>query len=70
MAVREVAQDKVVQATSSVGVVGAANAERWYDPYWNPIWEILPWSELATVLGIPWIAYMFYVSITNRKKSK
>lgn len=70
MAVREVAQDKVVQATSSVGVVGAATTERWYDPYWNPIWEFLPWSEIATVIGIAWISYMAYVSITDRVKAK
>ncbi len=70
MAIREIAQDKIIQGTSSVGVVGAATTEKWYDPYWNPIWNLLPWSELATVIGIGWIGYMAYVTFTDRKKSK
>jgi hypothetical protein len=70
MAIREIAQDKIIQGTSSVGVVGAATTEKWYDPYWDPIWNLLPWSELATVIGIGWIGYMAYVTFTDRKKSK
>jgi len=70
MAIREIAQDKIIQGTSSVVVVGAATTEKWYDPYWNPIWNLLPWSELATVIGIGWIGYMAYVTFTDRKKSK
>jgi hypothetical protein len=70
MAIREIAQDKMIQGTSSVGVVGAATTEKWYDPYWDPIWNLLPWSELATVIGIGWIGYMAYVTFTDRKKSK
>lgn len=70
MAIREIAQDKIIQGTSSVGVVGAATTEKWYDPYWDPIWNLLPWSELATVIGIGWIGYMAYVTFADRKKSK
>jgi hypothetical protein len=70
MAIREIAQDKIIQGTSSVGVVGAATTEKWYDPYWDPIWNLLPWSEMATVIGIGWIGYMAYVTFTDRKKSK
>ena len=70
MAIREIAQDKIIQGTSSVGVVGAATTEKWYDPYWGPIWNLLPWSELATVIGIGWIGYMAYVTFADRKKSK
>jgi len=70
MAIREIAQDTIIQGTSSVGVVGAATTEKWYDPYWDPIWNLLPWSEMATVIGIGWIGYMAYVTFTDRKKSK
>ena len=70
MAIREIAQDKIIQGTSSVGVVGAATTEKWYDPYWDPIWNLLPWSEMATVIGIGWIGYMAYVTFADRKKSK
>ncbi len=73
MDVREIAQDKVIQVSTGVGVPVVANAEtlaRWYDPYWQPIWEILPWSQLATIIGIGWIGYMAYVTFTDRNKSK
>jgi len=70
MDIREVAQDKVVQLTSSASLTAVATTEKWYDPYWNPIWEFLPWSQLATIIGIGWIGYMAYVTFTDRNKSK
>ncbi len=71
--VKEAALDPLVQGTSTTGIVVAANADKiahWYDPFWLPIWNFLPWSQLATIIGIGWIGYMAYVSITDRKKSK
>lgn len=76
MAIREVAQNTTVQVSSGVGVPVAAvvaNSEipyHWYDFIWDPIWNFLPWSQIATILGIGWIAYLAYVSITDRRNSK
>ncbi len=63
------------------GVVGIANAEGivevveiskpfWYEPYWAPVWEFLPWSELATVLGVPLATYGLFVIAKNTFKKK
>ena len=74
------AQNPIAQLTVSAGTVGAANAERlismvqkkthWYDPFWIPVWNFLPWAEIATVLGVPLVAYSLYVTIKNAWKNK
>ena len=71
--IKEAAQDPIVQLSSGIGTTVVANVDtiaNWYDPYWQPIWNILPWSQLATIIGIGWIAYMAYVTFTDRNKSK
>jgi len=71
--VTEILNNQLVQVTSAATVVTVANSEtiiHWYDPYWNPIWTFLPWPELATVLGVPWLVFLMYINISDRIKKR
>ena len=77
--IEAISQNPVVVIPGTAGTIGVANADkiaeiiitaRWYDVWWTPIWEILPWSQMATVIGTPLLAYSVFVTIKNALKNK
>lgn len=77
--IEALAQNPINQIAVGTGTVAAAHGEKlvevaqkmhWYDPFWLPIWEFLPWTQLATVLGVPLVSYSLYVTIKNAIKGK
>ena len=58
------------QVATTTVTIGAANADKvqWFDPYWTPIWNFLPWSQMATIIGLCWIGYSFYMTQKNKNK--
>lgn len=41
-----------VQGTAATTALGGVAVEYWYSPYWDPIYAVLPFAELAQVLGV------------------
>jgi len=46
----------VVQGGAAGTALTGVAAEYWYSPYWDPIYSLLPFAELAQVLGVSVIA--------------
>ncbi len=77
--IESLAQNPMAQTAVGAGTVVAAHGEKiaeaaskihWYDPIWQPIWEFLPWTQIATVLGVPLVTYSLYVTIKNAIENK
>lgn len=77
--VEAIAQNPAAQITVSAGTIGAANADKiitvmqtqhWYDPFWLPVWQFLPWTQIGTVLGVPLLCYSLFVTIKNAIKKE
>lgn len=70
--IEAIAENPAVQATTAAGTIGAAHVDKmpWYDGVWSPIWNVLPWDQLATVIGTCVLTYSAYVTIKNAVKNK
>jgi len=66
--INEAAVNPKVQTTTSAATVGAANVDRWYDPYWSHLWNFLPWDQIATVIGVGWISYSIFITVKDKLK--
>ena len=64
------ALNQPTQLLTTSTTVAAANADRLnaFDVVWSPIWNILPWQQLATVIGLGWILYSIAITVKDRRE--
>ena len=62
--------DPVANSISKTQAIQEITQAHWYDKYWDPIWNLLPWTELATVMGVIGLGYGGFVFLKNAIKSK